>query len=148
MVPVRVPRCVEFLWFHQVVGSDTRTLQFRYNISTRAKTNAFKPKQLEDDAVQSARYSQLGGCFSNYHQLLASSNVGVVWEAGIGDTYCDIDMFERTYLRRLKFAGEDLFCCASGDYSGEAKVLAVVWNNSEGPNGGALGLDLWLHMAT
>lgn len=73
---------VHVLELHQVVGGDTRTLQFRYTISGRAKTNAFKPKQIEDNLL-SVRYSQLGGCFTDYHELLASPNVGVVWEAGI-----------------------------------------------------------------
>lgn len=62
-------------------NNETKVLQFRYNITPRSKTNAFKPKPLEGSALD-VRYSQLGGCFSSYNTLLRSSNVGVIWEAG------------------------------------------------------------------
>ncbi|CAK9110877.1 FO synthase subunit 1, partial [Durusdinium trenchii] len=65
----------------KVVGRETQPLAFRYNISGRAKSNAFRPKKIEEDLLN-VRYSQFGGCFESYNTLPKSSNVGIVWEAG------------------------------------------------------------------
>ena len=68
-----------------MVGSnnETKVLQFRYNISMRAKTNAFKPRPMAAEDRLNCRYSQLGGCISNYQDLLNSDKVGIVWEVKI-----------------------------------------------------------------
>lgn len=68
----------------QVVGagSEKRTLAFRYDITSRTKLNAFKPKKVEEDFLN-VRYSQFGGCFDSYNTMLKSPNAAIVWEAGL-----------------------------------------------------------------
>ena len=73
----------------QVAGpnNEKKVLQFRYDITGRAKTNAFKPKPIDDNKLD-VRYSQLGGCFSSYNTLLRSPNIGVIWEARFQNCQC------------------------------------------------------------
>ena len=63
-------------------NNDRVTLQFRYNVAARAKTNAYKPKVLDDADIPNARYTQFGACFDTYSELLNGVNARIVWEAG------------------------------------------------------------------
>eukprot|EP00435_Cladocopium_sp_Y103_P046187 s2116_g13.t1 len=66
----------------KVVGAnnETRALQFRYTVAARAKVNAFRPKVI-DENLMDVRYSQFGGCFDDYSDLLQSPNAKIAWEA-------------------------------------------------------------------
>ena len=61
-------------------NNETRALQFRYTIAARAKVNAYRPKVLEENFMD-VRYSQFGGCFDSYNNLLQSPNAKIAWEA-------------------------------------------------------------------
>ncbi|CAL1145308.1 unnamed protein product [Cladocopium goreaui] len=92
-----------------VVGpnNETKVLQFRYDITGRAKTNAFKPKPIDDNKLD-VRYSQLGGCFSSYNTLLRSPNVGVIWEARFHNCQCGVQCFFRIIPSYHILGGEDI----------------------------------------
>ena len=52
---------------------------FRFKVTPKSKVNCFKPKAVDGD-LMNARYSQFGGCFTNFEKLPKSSNCQVVWE--------------------------------------------------------------------
>lgn len=82
-------KLLNFLWYAECVNifpwkdgpGGQVAKQFRYKIAPKTKVNCFKPKRYEGDMQPpTLRYSQFGGCFSDYQDMPRSTNVSVLWE--------------------------------------------------------------------
>ena len=122
----------------EVVGSDTTVLQFRYTIEAHPKLNAFKPKPIEGELLD-VRYSQLGGCFSKYNELLCSPNVGVVWEAAPPLFWIMSNLARQSIVKPFKSTldpgGQSVGCNPCSDHSHQAKILFALQNSCESQHG-------------
>ena len=122
--------------FQAMGNGDVRTMQFRYDVSAKQKVNAYKPKPMEDGASD-VRYSQFGATFSDYHNMLQSANVKIVWEAGCQNLMILKNRWPSVTLSCYfcNFAGEVLRWHTGGTDTNEAQILLDLLYDNQSPDG-------------